>query len=565
MQSKRSFLWPILVAVIGAFFLFVALPDSWKAWAPGFLRSPTIHFGLDLVGGTQLDFRISEQEMDDQMKRIQAEIDQLKNQNADSQKIAILEQQLRSTEQQKTTIVESIRTVLERRINALGVSEAVITPSYMGTEKHLLVECPGVVDMQKCIATVGKTIQLEFKEEFTEATAEFEKSVHDRADAALRRITVSGSTLSVVGQDLGSTLGVAYTDKQWLIKSALPKGLEGVWNQKPGVVVKREGSVMVPDQDQNGNPIEKPVSGIFLTEVTEPKTQTGHTVNEAPTAFSLLAEGKKNRSYIPMLDTVLDDKVDASIKSTILAMGAGELKIANLADGSAALIFLRGNTPGQEQMAASHILISYAGATGAAKTVTRTKDQALTTVRKLKQDIDGGASFAELAKKYSDDTGNASKGGSLGTFGRNAMVPAFEEAAFALPTGGVSDPVETQFGYHLIRADQAVTKAADRAAFDELLITGTGAVVEAGGVLADLKAGRVKKFEDSIALRSLFFSLLPTGWKDTTLNGKHFRSAGVTLDPTSSLPIVQISFDEEGAKLFQELTKKNVGKRIAIF
>ncbi|MDD5075312.1 MAG: protein translocase subunit SecD, partial [Candidatus Peribacteraceae bacterium] len=74
-----------------------------------------------------------------------------------------------------------------------------------------------------------------------------------------------------------------------------------------------------------------------------------------------------------------------------------------------------------------------------------------------------------------------------------------------------------------------------------------------------------KKFEDSIALRSLFFSLLPTGWKDTTLNGKHFRSAGVTLDPTSSLPIVQISFDEEGAKLYKELTKKNAGQRIAIF
>ena len=50
-------------------------------------------------------------------------------------------------------------------MNSLGVSEAVITPSYIGGEKHLLVECPGVVDVQKCIATVGKTIQLEFKEE----------------------------------------------------------------------------------------------------------------------------------------------------------------------------------------------------------------------------------------------------------------------------------------------------------------------------------------------------------------------------------------------------------------
>ena len=73
------------------------------------------------------------------------------------------------------------------------------------------------------------------------------------------------------------------------------------------------------------------------------------------------------------------------------------------------------------------------------------------------------------------------------------------------------------------------------------------------------------EYEDAVPVRSIFFSLLPTGWKDTTLTGKHFRSAGVTLDPTTSMPTVQIAFDDEGAKLFQELTKNNVGKRIAIF
>jgi preprotein translocase subunit SecD len=71
--------------------------------------------------------------------------------------------------------------------------------------------------------------------------------------------------------------------------------------------------------------------------------------------------------------------------------------------------------------------------------------------------------------------------------------------------------------------------------------------------------------EDAIELRTLFFSLLPTGWKDTELDGKHFRSAVVTMDPTTNMPVVQIAFDDEGGKIFQELTKKNVGKRIAIF
>ena len=103
------------------------------------------------------------------------------------------------------------RQALDRGINffdtadmySLGVSEATITPSYVGNEKHLLVECPGVVDVQQCIATVGKTIQLEFKEEFTEATAEYPGAVRGKAADALRRITASGVSLAVVGEDLG--------------------------------------------------------------------------------------------------------------------------------------------------------------------------------------------------------------------------------------------------------------------------------------------------------------------------------------------------------------------------
>ncbi|MDP7477064.1 MAG: protein translocase subunit SecD [Candidatus Peribacteraceae bacterium] len=71
--------------------------------------------------------------------------------------------------------------------------------------------------------------------------------------------------------------------------------------------------------------------------------------------------------------------------------------------------------------------------------------------------------------------------------------------------------------------------------------------------------------EEAITVRAIFFSLLPTGWKDTLLDGKHFRSATVTIDSTTNIPIVQIVFDDEGAKLFQELTKQNIDKRLAIF
>ncbi|MDO8468982.1 MAG: protein translocase subunit SecD [Candidatus Peribacter sp.] len=563
MDSNRRYIWPVTAGIIGLLFLFIALPDNLKAWAPGILRAPTFHFGLDLVGGTQLDFRISEQEINDQIGRLETEIEQLKNQNAGSEKISILELQLQSTKQQKTAIVESIRTVLERRINALGVSEAVITPSYMGDEKHLLVECPGVVDTQKCIATVGKTIQLEFKEEFTEATKEFEQGVRDRADAALRRITVSGATLPTVGQDLGSTLGVAFSDTQWFFKKDLPKGLEDLWSAPVGKVLKREGSIVVPQQDEKGQVTEKTIAGIFLAEAVEPKTQTGRLVQEAPTAFGILAR-ERHLTYTPHQEVPLDAKVDPAIVGMLQSMTPGDLKTVSVGANSAALLFLRLRNPGQEQMAASHILLSFKGASAVSDKVTRSKEEALTLAKDIKSQLDKGADFATLAKKYSDD-GSGKSGGSLGTFVRGAMVAPFEQAAFALTQDGISEPVESQFGYHIIRADRAAARSFDIASYDELRFSGTDAKTQADAAMADLQAGKVRQVEDALALRTLFFSLLPTGWKDTTLNGKHFRSAAVTMDPTTNLPVVQIAFDDEGAKLFQTLTKNNVGKRIAIF
>jgi protein-export membrane protein SecD len=129
----------------------------------------------------------------------------------------------------------------------------------------------------------------------------------------------------------------------------------------------------------------------------------------------------------------------------------------------------------------------------------------------------------------------------------------------------VSDPVETPFGYHLIRVDKAPYTTPDKATYDALIFTGSGAEAMANQKLDDMQQGRITRQEEAVRLRILFFSLKPTGWKDTALDGKHFRSASVSLDPTTNIPVVQIVFDEEGGKIFQELTKNNVGKRIAIF
>lgn len=68
----------------------------------------------------------------------------------------------------------------------------------------------------------------------------------------------------------------------------------------------------------------------------------------------------------------------------------------------------------------------------------------------IKSKIEKGASFEAMAKKYSKCP-SGQNGGDLGYFERGQMVPEFENAAFALPIGTVSNPVKTQFGWHLIK------------------------------------------------------------------------------------------------------------------
>ena len=102
-----------------------------------------------------------------------------------------------------------------------------------------------------------------------------------------------------------------------------------------------------------------------------------------------------------------------------------------------------------EQVRARHILVKTAADAGAdAKAAARKKAEEL--LAKLK----AGADFAALAKERSEDAGSAANGGDLGLFTRGRMTPAFEEAAFALQGGGLSDVVETPFGFHVIKVEE---------------------------------------------------------------------------------------------------------------
>jgi peptidyl-prolyl cis-trans isomerase C len=100
-----------------------------------------------------------------------------------------------------------------------------------------------------------------------------------------------------------------------------------------------------------------------------------------------------------------------------------------------------------DQIRASHILINHADAPQANTQLSA--EDAMEKIEGLKVQIEGGTPFAEVASENSDCP-SSGKGGDLGSFGRGAMVPEFDKAAFELEVSSLSDVVETVFGYHLI-------------------------------------------------------------------------------------------------------------------
>ena len=104
-----------------------------------------------------------------------------------------------------------------------------------------------------------------------------------------------------------------------------------------------------------------------------------------------------------------------------------------------------------ERITASHILVAYKGSTRAAPTITRDKPAAKKQAEALLARAKKGEDFAKLARESSDDPTAKQHGGSLGSFDRATMTPAFSNAAFALKPNQLSDVVETEFGFHVIK------------------------------------------------------------------------------------------------------------------
>lgn len=165
------------------------------------------------------------------------------------------------------------------------------------------------------------------------------------------------------------------------------------------------------------------------------KMQMGLSDTTAPAGMDL-ASLRKNLAD----DITISKYFDKTVVNTIKVTGA-EIE-AYYRDNSAQFV-------GQDQVHARHILF-LADQSAAPEQKAAARKKAEGVLAQIRQ----GKDFGELATKNSEDPGSAPQGGDLGFFQRGQMVPSFEEAAFALEAGQVSDVVESPFGYHIIKLEE---------------------------------------------------------------------------------------------------------------
>jgi parvulin-like peptidyl-prolyl isomerase len=133
-------------------------------------------------------------------------------------------------------------------------------------------------------------------------------------------------------------------------------------------------------------------------------------------------------------------------------------------DEAAMKAFYEQNKGNFETAKASHILIRFTGSRVPLRPGQKelTEAEALAKAQAIRKQLADGGDFAAIAKAESDDTSNSGSAGSLGSFNRGQMVPEFDKVVFSMPVG-LSDPVKTPFGYHIIKLEERKAKTYEEA------------------------------------------------------------------------------------------------------
>ena len=398
-----------------------------------------IHLGLDLQGGTQLDYKIDLRKVDE----------------ADQQ-----------------AIIDGIKEIINRRVNSLGVSEPNIYTSVIADEHHIIVELAGIKDIEEAKAKVGKTIQLEFKERTEQLAEDKKEEIHELANNALNRIK----------SDDNFTL-IASEEEQAF----------------PGRVEFRDAQDFVIADSLQSEELKKTLDNLNDGELH-------NSLVETVDGFEVTSQGLQEKSGFYIVKK-LEEKIEEVEQNF------------------------------EKEVHVRHIVIGHTDVEQVPQNITRDRDTALTLIQEIQEKLEQGQPFEALAKEYSDEPVATETGGKLiepVKEGSSYYDQNFTEAALTLTTGEISDVVETPFGYHIIKAEE---------------------VTEPRTEMTEQKSFR---------FQALFYSTVPDGWKSTGLTGEHFVRADVVADQFNNA-LVSIKFNDEGRKLFGELTENNVGKPMAIF
>lgn len=368
------------------------------------------------------------------------------------------------TTKDRTSAVEGVRDVIERRVNIFGVSEPVVQTNLSGGEYRVIVELAGIKDVSQAIQMIGETPLLEFKEQETEIkelTEEEMKELEEFNQAAEKKA--------------GEVLGKIISGGDF---AALAKEFSEDENTK-----------------ENGGDLG------WITELDNPEIfNLAKEINIGQTSLELL-KSSQGHEIIKVEDK--RTKTDPFSNKQ------------------------------EREVKASHLLICHNEIEGCESGFS--KDDALESINELKEQATPD-NFAQLVREHTTEPGGAEREGDLGWFGRGMMIEPFEEVVFTQAVKTISSVVETQFGYHLIYKQDERDRQEHKVR--HILV-------------------RTKTAEDIIGPQQ--------EWKITELTGKNLKRSVVQFNPNNNSPEVGLEFDSEGAKLFEEITERNVGGPVAIF